>query len=158
MKSKTFSTAALVCTVALILAAAEPRGNTQTAGEQITVAGCVQKETDYRKEHDKGRAGVAGTGIGADNEFVLINVKTRDDARGAYELTGSNEKLAAAHVGHRVEITGTLKAGDVGASGATGGATAGKPPKGVDVISKDLKLRELEVGSVKMVSASCLAR
>lgn len=158
MKPKTLLTAGLVCTVALISTAAKSPSDFQPKGEQVTVAGCVQKETDYRKAHDKGRAGVAGTGIGADNEFVLINVKSATEGSAAYELTGPNEKLAAGHVGHRVEITGTLKAGEVGASGATGGATAGKPPTGVDVVSKDLRLRELEVASVKMVAASCTTR
>ena len=159
MKPKTLLTAGLVCTVALISTAAKSTGDFQPKGQQVTVAGCVQKETDNRKAHDKGRAGVAGSGIGADNEFVLTNVKSATEGSAAYELTGPNEKLAAGHVGHRVEITGTLKAGEVGASGSpTGGATAGKPPTGVDVLSKDLRLRELEVASVKMVAASCTTR
>jgi hypothetical protein len=38
------------------------------------------------------------------------------------------------------------------------GATAGKPPKGVDVVSKDLQLRELDITSIKMVSSSCSVR
>lgn len=156
MNPKTFITAVLVCSAAQIMAAGQTPAKKDAA--PITVAGCVQKETDYRKANDKGRAGVAGTGIGADNEFVLINVKSASEGSAAYELTGENEKLAAAHVGHRVEITGTLKAGEVGGAGATGGATAGKPPKGVDVVSKDLRLRELEVASVKMIAASCSTR
>jgi hypothetical protein len=156
MKPKTSITAVLVCSAAQIIAAGQVP--VKKDSEPITVAGCVQKEADYRKANDKGRAGVAGTGIGADNEFVLINVKTTTAGGPAYELTGANEKLAAAHVGHRVEITGTLKPGEAGASGATGGATAGKPPKGVDVVSKDLRLRELEVASVKMIAATCSTR
>jgi hypothetical protein len=49
-----------------------------------------------------------------------------------------------------------LKPAEVGAGGATGGATAGAPPRGVDVTSKDLKLRELEVTSVKAsTSGTC---
>jgi hypothetical protein len=156
MKSKTYITAALLCAVAVSVSAAQSSGAKATAGtQQVTVSGCVQKEADYRKEHDKGRAGVAGTGVGAGDEFVLTNVKTADGT-GAYELTGSNEKLAAGHVGHRVEITGMLKAAEVGASGRpTGGATAGTAPRGVDVVSKDLQLRELDVTSVKMVASSC---
>jgi hypothetical protein len=76
----------------------------------------------------------------------------------AYELTGANEGQAAQHVGRRVEITGTLKAAETGASGApTGGPTAGQPPSGVDVVSKDLKLREIEVQSVREVGTTCPA-
>jgi hypothetical protein len=126
------------------------------SGQQITVSGCVQRESDYRKEQDKGRGGVAGTGIGADNEFVLTNLSKADAKDSAYELTGTNEKLAASHINHRVEVTGMLKAAEATAGGKpTGGSTAGAPPTGVDVASKDLRLRELEVASVKMVAASC---
>jgi hypothetical protein len=60
-----------------------------------------------------------------------------------------------AHVGKRVEIVGTLKAGETSASGPTGGPTAGAPPRGVDVTSQDLKLRELEVSSVREVAGAC---
>jgi hypothetical protein len=165
MKAQLFVTAVILAAAPLV--AAPPMGD-QTPGatakagdQQISVTGCVQRETDYRKAQDKGRGGVAGTGIGAEDEYVLTNLtmtgtdaKTSGDT--AYELTGANEKMAAPHVGHRVEISGILKAGEVGASGApTGGATAGRPPSGVDIVSKDLKLRELEVTTVKMISADC---
>jgi hypothetical protein len=128
--------------------------------QQVTVSGCVQREADYRREQDKGRGGVAGTGVGAGDEYVLTNISGSGATSGgtatAYELTGENEKLAKAHVGHRVEITGMLKAAEVSASGKpTGGATAGSPPSGVDLASKDLQLRELEVTAVKMISADC---
>ena len=53
---------------------------------------------------------------------------------------------------------GKLKAEEAGASGRpTGGPTAGKPPEGVDVASADLKLREIDVTSVKEASGSCPA-
>ena len=160
----------LTVTAAVLAAAPLFAADIQTpagkdAAQTITVTGCVQRESDYRKERDKGRGGVAGTGVGAENEFVLIAAtpgrgtpsatETGAGAMTAYELTGANEKLAAAHINHRVEITGMLKAAEVGARGATGGSTAGTPPKGVDVLSKDLRLRELEVTSVKMISADC---
>jgi hypothetical protein len=124
-------------------------------GQQVTISGCIQREADWRKANDKGAGGAAGTGAGAGNEFVLTNASgggadAKASAGAAYELTGANEKLAAAHVGHRVEVTGTVKPGS-----ATGGPTAGAPPGGTDVVSKDLQLRELEVSGVKMISADC---
>jgi hypothetical protein len=71
-------------------------------------------------------------------------------------LTGANEAQAAQFVGKRVEIAGKLKAAETGPAGApTGGATAGRPPEGVDVGGKDLKLRELEVTSIKEVAGTC---
>jgi hypothetical protein len=142
------------------------------AADQITVTGCVQREADYRKSHDDGRGGVAGTGVGAGNEFVLVDASksasgsssatatgTSGSAEAAYELTGPNEGKVGSYINKRVEIMGKLKAAEVAASGApTGGATAGDPPKGVDVVSKDLKLRELEVSSVREASGTCPAK
>jgi hypothetical protein len=137
----------------------------------VTVSGCIQREADFRKARDAGRGGVVGTGVGVGNEFVLINASMSTAAAApagapagtsgagmAYELTGTNEKQAEQFVGQRVEISGKLKAAEVTASGrATGGATAGKPPEGVDVAGGDLKLRELEIGSIKKASGTCPA-
>lgn len=152
----------------------------QSAGDQqMTVTGCIAKESDYRRAQDAGRGGVAGTGIGAGNEFILTNAAigpatgatgttgssagaatgtagTTAAAGTAYELTGPNEGDASKFVGQRVEISGTLKAAETTASGRpTGGPTAGAPPSGVDVGGKDLKLRELEVRSIRQVAGTC---
>jgi hypothetical protein len=142
----------IVATVVTLSTAAGSVAQTPSGtAKEITVTGCVQTEVDYRRAQDKGRGGVAGTGVGAGNEFVLTNASTDATKPGtdAYELTGPNEKLAAGHVGHRVAITGMLK------GSASGGPTAGAPPRGVDVVSKDLQLRELEVTTVKMIAADC---
>ena len=142
----------------------------KNAEQQVTVSGCIQREADFRRARDAGRGGVAGTGVGVGNEFVLINASMSpavaapgspagtSGAGMAYELTGSNEKQAEQFVGQRVEISGKLKAAEVTASGrATGGPTAGKPPEGIDVAGGDLKLRELEIGSIKKSSGTCPA-
>ena len=157
-----------------------PTGSPSTAqrgsstDQTVTISGCVQSESDYRRAHNLGKA-TAGTGAG--NEFVLVDASTSTASSGAatgatstgttgtagamskmaYELTGSNEGDVEKFVGKRVEITGKLKAAETGASGATGGPTAGAPPKGVDVASEDLKLRELEVTSVREATGSCPA-
>jgi hypothetical protein len=162
------------------------------AGQKVTVVGCIQREADFRKAQDAGRGGVAGTGVGVGNEYVLTSASMTSGASGsaaspgapgaapsapasssaaqaagasaatgpgmAYELTGSNEGDAAKHVGRRVEITGMLKAAEVGSAGApTGGPTAGRPPAGVDVTSRDLKLREIEVETIREIGATCPA-
>jgi hypothetical protein len=155
----------------------QPGAGTRT-DQQVTITGCVQREADYRKSQDAGRGGVAGTGVGAANEFVLTDASATSSATGAragtessgatgttgtaaagakaYELTGPNEGQASQYVGRRVEIRGKLKAGDTTAGGQpTGGATAGQPPAGVDVMSKDLQLQELEVTSVREASGTC---
>ena len=137
--------------------------------QQVTVVGCVVREADYRRARDAGKGGVAGTGVGAGNEFVLTSASMASEAPApavgtagagttAYELTGSNETQVEKFVGQRVEIAGKLKAADVSAAGPTGGPTAGTPPSGVDVASKDLKLRELEITTVKATSGTCPAQ
>ena len=152
----------------------------RSAEQQITLTGCVQRESEYRKAQDAGRGGVAGTGVGVGNEFILTDASTSSattagarpaeptnptgtggtaaSAKMAYELTGPNEGQVGQYVGRRVEISGRLKAAETTAGGQpTGGATAGQPPRGVDVASKDLKLREFEVTSVKEATGTCPA-
>jgi hypothetical protein len=72
-------------------------------------------------------------------------------------LTGKNESQVEQYVGRRVEIVGRLKAAETGATRPTGGATAGAPPRGIDVTSPDLKLRELEVRSARETTGTCPA-
>ena len=154
--------------------------STRSAEQQITLTGCVQRESEYRRAQDAGRGGVAGTGVGVGNEFVLTDASSSSattagarpaeptnptgtggmaaSAKMAYELTGPNEGQVGQYVGRRVEISGTLKAAETTGGGQpTGGATAGQPPRGVDVASKDLKLREVEVTSVKEATGTCPA-
>jgi hypothetical protein len=142
----------------------------KASAQQVTIVGCVQKEADYRAAKNLGKGGAVGTGIGAGNEFVLTNASTAPPSAAAgepvgtagtaagtdaFELTGSNEAKAEPFIGKRVEIVGTMKAAETGPAGTTGGATAGKPPAGVDVASADLKLREVDVISVKETTGTC---
>lgn len=152
---------------------AAPQGS--QAGEQVTLTGCVQREADYRRAQDAGRGGVAGTGVGAGNEFILAEASAAKSAApgapagggaapaptgttgtaAAYELTGPEEGKVSQYVGRRVEISGRLKPAETAGAAPTGGPTAGAPPRGVDVVSKDLQLRELEVTSVREASGTC---
>ena len=136
---------------------------------QVTISGCVISETEYRKVHDAGRGGVAGTGVGAGNEFILTQASARTSGASTptgtsgstagpadYELSGPGEGQLSAYVNKKVELTGHFKAEETNAAGQpTGGPTAGAPPHGVDVGGKDLKLREFEVASVRESSGSC---
>ena len=149
-----------------------PASQTATApAAEVTITGCVQKEDDYRAANNLGKGGAAGTGVGSSDEFVLIGATiTPAGAVGtsgttppaaapmAFELSGPNEEKVAEFVGKRVEIIGKLKPAEMGAAGPTGGASAGKPPTGVDVASKDLKLREVDVTSVKEAPGTCPAK
>jgi hypothetical protein len=149
----------------------------EAPGRQVTVVGCVQREADYRQARDAGKGGVLGSGVGVGNEFILVAASmSGSSASGAstpgavgtaggasasmgtdYELTGANEGRVGEHVGKRVEIVGRLKEADMTPAGPSGGPTAGQPPAGVDVTSKDLKLHEIEVVSVREASGTCPA-
>ena len=151
-----------------MVAHASAMQSASTGNQSVMVTGCVMREDEYRKAHNLSRGGTAGTGVGSGNEFVLVNASmsagagaaTQSGSRGtapgtAYEVTGANEGQLSQHVGKRVEISGMLKPAEVGAAGTTGGPTAGTPPRGVDVVSQDLKLRELEVTSVRTATGTC---
>lgn len=141
--------------------------STQTpriSGDQVTVTGCIQREADYRRSAGAGRGGAVGTGAGVANEFVLANATMSQGGASssatagaptgtagassstAYELTGPNEGRAATYVGKRVEISGVLKPTD---TAPAGGGTANVPG------SRDLKLRELEITSIKETTGTC---
>jgi len=136
-------------------------------GDSVTVTGCIQREADFRRANAAGRGGVAGTGVGAGNEFILANATMSGAGAAAatsganppaptgtagtrsataYELTGSKEGDAAAFVGKRVEITGMVKS-----TSSTGGPTANVPG------SQDLKLSELEISAIRETTGACAA-
>jgi hypothetical protein len=137
----------------------------------VTLAGCVMRETEYRKANDSGKGGPVGTGLGRGDEFVLVHaMKTTTgsstaassidcaSATGAagsgsgeaYELGGSREKDLASYVGQRVEITGTLKE----AKTTTGPSGEAKPTGGFDPLKQDLELFEVDVISFRPMPSS----
>ena len=112
----------------------------------ISLAGCIQRETEYRQQHNAGKGGFLGFGGGLGDEYVLVNAsRGADGAFGgcatatggdAYELTGSAEDDFEPFVGQRVAITGTRKEAqiDVETGRPAGGRQAGD----------DLRLFEVE--------------
>ena len=152
--------------------ASQSKGHTTAAAQQVTLTGCLQRESDYRRARDAGYGGAAGTSLGASNEFVLVNaliaaapadamqtpgavVGTSGTTGRAYELTGSHEKQGKAYVGKRVEISGTLKAGDIKTTTKRAFGPYGARPPGFDLAVGDLRLREFEVGSIREISGAC---
>jgi hypothetical protein len=131
------------------------------AGE-ITLVGCLQREADYRRLHDLGRGGVASTGLGRGNEYILVSaIRMRSAADQpeldcgtigatsrapgeAYELTGEPEGQLEPYVGRKVAVTGNLKDADTEPVGTSGVTT---PTGGFDPLGQDLKLFELNVTS-----------
>lgn len=125
-----------------------------TEATPISVVGCIQRETEYRRQNDSGRGGFLGFGGGLGDEYVLVNAsRGADGAFGdcttttggeAYELTGSGEEDLEPFVGQRVAINGTRKAAEIDA--ATGRPTGGRQA------GDDLRLFEVEVESFRALA------
>jgi hypothetical protein len=95
---------------------------------------------------------VVATGVGLDNEYVLIKSSGPSSdcssASGgeAYELSGKAEADLKPFIGKRVEIQGMLKNEAVG--------TSGQPSGGFDPLKQDLRLPEVDVMSFREAPAS----
>lgn len=103
------------------------------ATDKVSVVGCVELESDFRKRMGGGRGGVLGTGVGASDEFVLTNIRPRDAAvgttgsesrvgggGGVYTLTGPHEAELVRSIGRQIEVVGTIE-------------NAGKPETGAEL-------------------------
>jgi hypothetical protein len=114
----------------------------------IRALGCIQPESDYRREHDRGRGGFVGTGWGLGNEYVLIPDCTSPEGT-AYELTGRHEGHAAQFVGRRVAMTGMLKDAKTKLTRVgTSDRYTSRPTGGFDPLNQDLRLYEVDVTSL----------
>jgi hypothetical protein len=134
------STAVLFVSISAVAQAGQPATTSQQAGAKgsdtgstMTVVGCLVKEADYRRAHDRGKGALGGAGLG--DEFVLVDAtngpasaasgSSPESAPGttaaapstsancseqgvgtAYRLTGKREAELKSLVGHRLEITG----------------------------------------------------
>ena len=112
-------------------------------GKTVTVSGCVQRAPEA------GTTGTTGTS-GTAPKFELTNAMMAGSTTGSssmaaktFTLDGTDAQLAA-HVNHKVEVTGTVEehAMSGGTSETTGTTGSAKSPK-------------LKVDSVKMVSTTC---
>ena len=130
--------------------------STTPAGSQVTLVGCVMRESEYRQATDAGKGGPANTGIGRSDEFVLIHAKkgagpapaTCSAAKGtgeAYEVVGSHERELEEYVNKAVEIRGTLKGADPFA------AQQGAP--GADPLKQGLKISQVDIASFRAAPA-----
>ena len=165
-----FASAAAVLVVSMAAFAQSPQSSspsspaaqqsTAPAGSQVTLVGCVMRESEYRQATDAGKGGPANTGIGRSDEFVLIHAKkgagpapaTCSAAKGtgeAYELVGSREKDLEEYVNKAVEIRGTLKGADPFA------AQQGAP--GADPLKQGLKISQVDIASFSAASAQTAA-
>jgi hypothetical protein len=119
---------------------AEPRqptpapSSSSAKADKITATGCIQRSAQSAVPGATGTAGAK-----SETSFMLNNVSKPTGTAGAastassYALDADDSKLAP-HVGHKVEISGSLD--------QAGSSRAGSAPK-------------LKVDNVKMISTSC---
>ena len=124
---------------------------------KVTVTGCVQRAIS---ESPTGTSGVAGAAK-PDTQFVLANASAGTATAGTsgtttpatsamptaprYRLDDAEQAKIAPHVGHRVEISGTIDdASHASSPSGTPGATSTAAPA-----------PKLKVDSIKMLSSSC---
>jgi hypothetical protein len=129
-----------------LLAQTPPPSSSTQAAKPITLSGCVE-----RAPSDTTTPPAAAPAAGAMSaKFVLTNAAAPASGAGAVGTTGSTMKPASkyqldvddakitAHVGHKVEVTGTI---DEPSSTSSAAASAASP--------------KFKVDSVKMVAATC---
>jgi len=138
--------AAIVCVATVGLSAQTPTSSPQ-ASKQVTFSGCIEKAPT-----EAAAAPASPAGEAARTTFILTNaspagagaVGTTGAANPAtkYRLDVDDAKITP-HLGHKVEVTGTVDQQPAAASSPSGAAASG-------AISPKLK-----VDSVKMLAASC---
>ena len=140
MRQTLWSIPLIVCVMTVGLVAQAPNSSAPPAGKQVTFSGCVEKAPS-----DEG--GPPAAAPAASTQFILTNASAA--ATGAVGTAGSkpapkyrldvDDAKITPHVGHKVEVTGTLEEQPGSAGGATASASGPK----------------LKVDSVKMIAASC---
>lgn len=132
----------------------------------ITVTGCVER-AEQSATGTAGTTGIAGSTGVEEPKFVLTNVAASASGTSAsgtagtsgtseagsasiaskYRLDADDEKLQD-HVGHKVEITGTVPP-------APSAASTTEPPSSSSSSASSEKPPKLKVDTVKMVSSTC---
>src|SRR5688572_16752974 len=143
-----------VALASLLGTQADADDNVNAEEAPISLVGCIQRETDYRRQNNSGKGGFLGFGGGLGDEYVLVNAsRGADGAFGdcatatggeAYELTGSGEGDLEPFVGQRVALTGTRKEAEID-------STTGQPTGGRQA-GDDLRLFEVEVASFRALA------
>src|SRR5688500_5344708 len=105
---------------------ARQAGDRSQTQEQITLVGCIQREAEYRQANQGGRGGTMGTGIGAGNEFVLINASVGKGSDAAQStMPGSTPSGTSGTSGTAPATSSTASAPTGSAAGGTAYALTG---------------------------------
>ena len=155
MKLRLLSAAfvSIACTAGLF-AQTTPQMPKSSSDKAITVTGCVQRAQASPTGTSGTTASTSSTAAMNETKFVLTNITTSPSAttgtsgtagRSAneYRLDASDAKLTP-HVGHKVEITGTVEdsASSPSSTASPTASTSSSAPK-------------LKVDNVKMIATSC---
>src|SRR5262245_26307426 len=151
--------ASIVCTVG-VLAQDPPPSSQSAAPKTITVSGCVQRA----QATPTGTTGSTSSASASEPKFILTNAtaggsssssatagttgtasRSGASAASEYRLDASDAKLSP-HVGHKVEITGTLDSASPSASTSSTSSASS---------SSSSNAPKLKVDDVKMVAATC---
>jgi hypothetical protein len=153
-----------VAALSMLLPGSAAAQDQDQAERQVTLVGCVMRESQYRDMYGPGRSGPRGPGLGGRDEYMLVDARemTAADASArnadapcpaapgtfptAYELTGSREGDLGAFLGRRVVLTGIQKGAEVRPV-ASGELL--RPTGGFDPLGHELHLFEVEVASFR---------
>jgi hypothetical protein len=157
--TRTLRSGAFAVTITAMVFAPLLSARSQQMAGTVTVTGCVERSTTPRAD-GTGTTAVGTTGgLGPDTKYLLSGV-TQQTASGGpgnsresgvladsrtYRLDGSDESKVSDHVGHTVQITGTLEE-----QGRSEVGTSGRSLATADMVAPKLK-----VGSIRMLSGSC---
>jgi hypothetical protein len=165
---------AIVSTVTAGLVAQTPSSSAPQSGKQVTFSGCIERAPSASGGSASATASPSGTSASASATpaFILTNVSpaasggtvgtagsttagstTASSTKTAtkYRLDADASKLTP-HVGHKVEVTGTI---DEQSSSASSPSTTASSPSSSAASSAAGMEPKFKVESVKMVAASC---
>jgi hypothetical protein len=166
--------AAMVCTLAIAVAAQTTPPPTQTpsssSANKVTITGCIERASS--PTGTPGSTGTSGSASAGETKFVLNTQPAGSGAAGtsgtgtstsgtssssspsasssasakSYRLDADDSQLTP-HVGHKVEITGTVEGGASTSSTTSSSSSASS--------SSTATAPKLKVDSVKMIASSC---
>lgn len=146
--------AALLCSAALMAQSAPDKGQMDKGTMKdgaVTVTGCVAQGTDA--DHFKlTNAMMSPTPMGTTGADAAAKPDaSKTEASASYELDGGNLKP---HLGHKVEVSGTMDKKSMDHSTMAKPDAGAKEPMGTSG-QKDMTAGKINVKSVKMLAATC---
>jgi hypothetical protein len=141
-KTGTLVAIALTATATVAAQQPPPPAAAPSSADKVVITGCVQRGI----QSPVGTTGAAGAAAADASKFILTKASPASDATATpktYRLDAEDSALTA-HVGHKVEITGTLDA-----------ARPAPPVAGDPAPPAAASPAKLKVASVKMIAASC---